>query len=96
MAVRADDRQVADRLVERAGDVAGARIGGEQPVGVEGQRSGHRVPVSGDTGGQEPDIGSERRESAQRRPALTRSWRSSTEFAPFVTARFRVRLRRDD
>jgi hypothetical protein len=33
--VRRDDRQIADGLVEPAGDVADLRFGGKQPVGVE-------------------------------------------------------------
>src|SRR3546814_6095207 len=38
MPVRADDGQIPDRGMERAGDVAGARLGGEKAVGVELQR----------------------------------------------------------
>ena len=44
VAVRGDDRQVADRAVQLAGDLAGRGVGGEQTVRVQGQRghAGHR------------------------------------------------------
>ena len=37
VAVRGDDRQLRHRFVQPPGDVAGGRIGGEQPVGIEMQ-----------------------------------------------------------
>ena len=38
MAMRADDRQVGDLGIERAGDRTGRGIGGEQAVGRQGKR----------------------------------------------------------
>lgn len=42
--MRADDRQILDRGVKGAGDIAGVRVGREQPIGVE-MKIGWKLPT---------------------------------------------------